>query len=63
MSDTITKKDLRKLKDTVEWEGFDYAFAHYSSYDYIKDKEFHKLREKFLAARQELIEYLGLTDV
>ena len=37
-------KELDYVRQTVEHEGFDYAFIDYSSFNDIKDAEFHKLR-------------------
>jgi len=53
-------KDKQYVIDTIENEGFDYAFAHYSSFEEIKDEKFHAFREKYLAARQELSDYIGV---
>jgi len=55
-------KDLDYIRETVECEGFDYAFVNYSHFEEVKDEEFHKLREAFLEARTELCEFLNLTD-
>ena len=55
-------RGLKYILDTVENEGFDYAFAHYSNFHDIKNDEFHKLRRVFLKARKELQEYLGIDD-
>ena len=29
-------------------EGFDYCFKHYSSFEDVKDENFHKLRKKYI---------------
>ena len=39
-------------------EGIDYCFEHYSSFEEIKDKEFHRLRLGFLQSMKELREYI-----
>ncbi len=58
----MKNSDREELLSRVENEGFDYAFVHYSSFEEIKDVEFHKLREKFKQARKELAEYIGFED-
>ena len=55
-------KDRRYVDETVENEGFDYAFRHYSDFENVKDEEFHRLRKAYLAAREALVEYVGLED-
>lgn len=55
-------KDLDYIRETVDSEGFDYAFVHYSNFEEVKDEEFHKLREAFLKARREFVEFLNLED-
>lgn len=52
-------KDAAYVFNTIESEGFDYAFVHYSDFEEVKDEEFHRLREAFLNARQTLKDYLG----
>lgn len=39
-------------------EGFGYCFESYSSWDEIKDEEFHRLRLGFLQHMKELREYI-----
>lgn len=58
----MNAKDLDYVRDTIENEGFEYAFIHYSDFKHIKDEEFHKLREAFEKARNELAEFLNVTD-
>jgi hypothetical protein len=53
-------KGLDYIRETVNQEGFDYAFTGYSNFEEIKDKEFHRLREAYLKARKELAEYIGV---
>ncbi len=59
----LTSKNITDIQDIVECEGFDYGFTHYTSFDDIKDKKFHELRLKFLAARIALVDYCELEDV
>lgn len=55
-------KDLLYVLDTVENEGFGYAFIDYSDFKDIDDPEFHKLREAYCAAHKALAEYIGLGE-
>jgi len=56
------KKGIKYVLDCIENEGFDYAFHGYSNFDEVKNEEFHKLREAYLAARKALAEFLGIED-
>jgi hypothetical protein len=58
----MTGKEFELVNDVVECEGFDYGFVNYTSFDEIKDKEFHRLRKKFLKARENLTNYCGIED-
>lgn len=53
---------LAYVLDCIEHEGFDYAFTCYSHFEQVKDEKFHDLRNKFLNARDELAEYLGVEE-
>lgn len=53
-------KDIDYVRETVDQEGFDYAFTGYSDFEEIKDEEFHKLRKAYLEAHKNLAEYLGV---
>lgn len=55
-------KELDYVRQTVEQEGFDYAFVDYSSFDDIKDEEFHKLRKAYVVAHDALYEYLNMDE-
>ena len=55
----MTGKELNYIRDTVENEGFHYAFIHYSDFEEVKDKKFHQLRKAFVAANLALAEYIG----
>lgn len=54
----MTKEDLEYLVGKIENEGFEYCFRHYSSFDDIKDSQFHKLREAFCEAGTKLEDYI-----
>jgi len=57
----VTAKEFTYVQDTVEEEGFGYAFLHYSAFLEIKDEEFHKLRENFEEAAHALANYIDVT--
>lgn len=47
------------VADSIDNEGFDYCFRHYSSFTDIVDSEFHRLRERYIAAANELGDYVA----
>lgn len=53
-------KELSYVRDTIEQEGFAYAFTGYSDFAEIKDKEFHALRMAYVEAAEKLADYLGI---
>lgn len=53
-------KELNYIQDTVEDEGFGYAFLHYSDFEEIQDEEFHRLRLEFELSAQALADYLNV---
>lgn len=55
----MTNKQKEEVWDIIESEGFGYAFISYSSFDWIDDKTFHRLREDFCNAAQVLKDYIG----
>lgn len=55
----MAKNEMDYVRCTINNEGFDYAFVHYSDYSEIKDEKFHELRKKFLDARKELQIYVN----
>lgn len=52
------RNTLLYVRQTVENEGFYYAFRDYDDFQEVQDEEFHRLREAFLAAAKELADYL-----
>ena len=50
---------LQEVRDTVEYEGFDYAFRYYSSFEEVSDPEFHRLRLAYKEAATALETYLN----
>lgn len=57
-----SKKGFAYVIDTIEAEGFDYAFTGYSNFEEVQSEEFHKLRKEFLEARQRLADFLGVDE-
>lgn len=51
-----------EVRGVIESEGFGYAFLQYSNFKHIKNAEFHRLRLAFVAAADELQEYIGVGD-
>jgi hypothetical protein len=47
------------LQYRMDSEGFDYCFESYSDWREIEDKEFHRLRIKFLNSMKELRDYIN----
>jgi hypothetical protein len=58
----MTNKELHRVLDKIEWEGFEYTFTGYSHWDEIKDRKFHSLRKAYLKAHNALADYLGLEE-
>lgn len=58
----MKKQDKEEIQNTIENEGFDYAFRHYSDFDEIEDEKFHALRIAYVDAAEALGEYLGLEE-
>ena len=54
----MNKDEREYVISTIENEGFEYAFVHYSYFEEIPDEEFHKLRKEFLDARNKLADYV-----
>jgi hypothetical protein len=52
------KEDMEYIKRKISNEGFEYSFVNYSDFKEVEDEEFHKLRTKFLKAREELLNYV-----
>jgi hypothetical protein len=65
---TFVKINIMTLEELEDWqmvqyrmgnEGIDYCFEHYSSFEEIKDEEFHKLRLEFLESMKKIREYVN----
>jgi hypothetical protein len=53
------KEAMSYIASTIQNEGFEYTFCSYSSFDCIKDEEFHRLRKNYLKAMQDLNDYIN----
>jgi len=51
-------ENFRAVHYRMDNEGMDYCFESYSSWDEIKDEEFHKLRLEFLSSMFKIREYV-----
>ena len=54
----MLKEDAEDLAYRIDAEGFDYTFDGYSDWDEIQDDEFHRLREAYVDAKNELENYI-----
>ena len=57
----MTKEELKNWQAVdyrMDNEGIDYCFEHYSSFEEIKDEEFHRLRLGFLQYMKEIRKYV-----
>ena len=57
----MTEEELENLgmvRYRMDNEGIDYCFEKYSSFEEIKDEEFHKLRLEFLDSMKKIREYV-----
>lgn len=59
---TMDYPGARALWNQLDKSGFNYAMVDYSNYDHgrnlVADERFHQLRNRFLAAREELLTYV-----
>ena len=51
-------RDIEDVVSKVGMEGFDYCFREYSKFKEVKDEKFHKLREEYVSAANNLEKYL-----
>jgi len=54
--------DRQSVIDIIDQEGFDYSFAHFSSFEEIRDKKFHELRAAYIDARNALLDYIDFDE-
>jgi len=58
----MTEEELENwemVRYRMDNEGVDYCFEKYSSFEEIKDEEFHKLRLEFLESMKKIREYVA----
>lgn len=55
----MTNEEKRRVRDTIEEEGFAYAFVSCSEFGYVADEKFHELRRAYVAAHAVLQRYVG----
>lgn len=51
-------EELEMVQYRMQAEGFHYCFEHYSSFEEVKDEEFHRLRLAYLEAASRLESYV-----
>jgi hypothetical protein len=54
----MTNEEKLDLEATIDNEGFDYAFRHYSDFGEFADPEFHRLRQEYVKAAEALEAYI-----
>lgn len=47
-------EDWQMVRYRMDNEGLEYCFKHYSSFEEIKDEEFHNLRKKLLETMEKM---------
>lgn len=52
------KENWKMVQYRKNNEGFHYCFKSYSTFDEIKDEEFHKLRKQYLKIADKLNNYI-----
>lgn len=51
-------ENFEYVQSKIRDEGFHYCFKHFSRFEEIDDKEFHRLRKKYLKISEELEKYV-----
>ena len=51
-------EDWTMVQYRMDNEGLEYCFEHYSSFEEIKDEEFHKLRNELLESMRKIRHYV-----
>jgi hypothetical protein len=51
-------EDWKEVNYRMDNEGMDYCFEHYSSFEEIKDEEFHKLRLDLIDNMKKIRKYV-----
>jgi hypothetical protein len=58
----MTEEELENwesVKYRMKEEGIEYCFKHYSTFEEIKDEEFHKLRLELLNSMEKIRNYVN----
>lgn len=55
---TMSADQKEEVDFRVDQEGFDYTFRSYSDFSEIEDLEFHRLRQAYIDAANNLENYL-----
>lgn len=58
----MDKAQQKYIQEIVEFEGFEYAFCHYSDFKEIQDEEFHTARKAYEEAAKKLKKIIGLKE-
>lgn len=54
----MTADEQDRVKSIINLHGFDYCFEHYSDFNEIEDKEFHKRKRTYLKAKEKFNSYI-----
>lgn len=54
----LSDEELEAFHERIDNEGFDYYLIYKTSFHEIADKQFHRLRKEYIAARKTLEKYL-----
>ena len=54
----MTKEEAEYVLVTIDQEGLDNCFNSYSRFADVEDEDFHKLRQAYLNAQEQLQSYL-----
>ena len=52
-------ESFESVKYRMKAEGVDYCFIHYSSFEDVKDEQFHKLRLAYIKASEDIQAYVN----
>jgi hypothetical protein len=52
-------EELQMVQYRMSAEGFHYCFKSYSSFQEVEDPEFHRLRQEYLKAADQLEQYVN----
>lgn len=58
----LSLEEAESILSIIDAEGFNSAFSHYSSYRDINDAHFHRLRQNYIDAAAELMNYISVSS-